>query len=87
MIALGREPGGGLVVMPGAFVVVHRAPIVLAAAQNNVPAVYYQSEFARDGGLFSYEVDNVHNVRRAASYADRILRGANGLTRSVPDKI
>jgi putative ABC transport system substrate-binding protein len=34
MIALGREPGGGLVVMPGAFVVVHRAPIVLAAARN-----------------------------------------------------
>jgi putative ABC transport system substrate-binding protein len=76
IIALGREPGGGLVVMPGVFVMAHRAPIILAAARNNVPAVYYQSEFARDGGLLSYGVDNVDNVRRAASYVDRILRGA-----------
>ena len=40
IIALGREPGGGLVVMPDAFTVAHRAPIILAAARNNVPAVY-----------------------------------------------
>jgi putative ABC transport system substrate-binding protein len=39
IIALGREPGGGLVVMPDTFTVVHRAPIILAAARNNVPAV------------------------------------------------
>jgi putative ABC transport system substrate-binding protein len=39
IIALGREPGGGLVVMADAFMVVHRAPIILAAARNNVPAV------------------------------------------------
>jgi putative ABC transport system substrate-binding protein len=38
--ALGREPGGGLVVMPGVFTYVRRAPIILAAARNNVPAVY-----------------------------------------------
>ena len=38
--ALGREPGGGLVVMPNAFMTVHRVPIILAAARNNVPAVY-----------------------------------------------
>jgi putative tryptophan/tyrosine transport system substrate-binding protein len=62
--------------MPDAFVVVHRAPIILAAARNNVPAVYYQSEFARDGGLLSYGVDNVDSLRRAASYVDRVLRGA-----------
>src|SRR5262249_44989432 len=39
IIALGREPGAGLVVMPDAFTDVHRAPIILAAARNNVPAV------------------------------------------------
>jgi putative ABC transport system substrate-binding protein len=39
IIALGREPGGGLVVMPDVFMVTHRAPIILAAARNNVPAV------------------------------------------------
>jgi putative ABC transport system substrate-binding protein len=48
----------------------------VAAARNNVPVVYPQSEFARDGGLLSYRVDNVDSVRRAASYVDRILRGA-----------
>jgi hypothetical protein len=37
---LGREPGGGLVVMPDGFMTAHRAPIISAAARNNVPAVY-----------------------------------------------
>jgi putative ABC transport system substrate-binding protein len=41
MIALGREPGGGLVVMPDFFMIAHRAPIILAAARNNLPAVYW----------------------------------------------
>ena len=49
---------------------------MLAAARNNVPAVYPLSDFARDGGLLSYGVDQVDTWRRAASYADRILRGA-----------
>jgi putative tryptophan/tyrosine transport system substrate-binding protein len=70
--AIGREPGGGLVVMSGG----RRAPIISAAARNNVPAVYGQSESARDGGLLSYGVDRVDLFRRAASYVDRILRGA-----------
>jgi putative ABC transport system substrate-binding protein len=74
--ALGRETKGGLVVMPGLFVNAHRAPIILAAARNNVPAVYGFSYFARDGGLLSYGVDPVDNLRRAATYVDRILRGA-----------
>jgi putative ABC transport system substrate-binding protein len=54
---------------------VHRAPILLAAARDNVPAVYSASEFVRDGGLLSYGVDQVDIFRRAASYVDRILRG------------
>jgi putative ABC transport system substrate-binding protein len=76
IIALGREPGGGLVVMPDVFTTVHRAPIISAAARNNVPTVYYESPFARDGGLLSYGVDRVDLFRRAATYVDRILRGA-----------
>jgi putative ABC transport system substrate-binding protein len=76
IIALGREPGGGLVVMPDVFTDVHREPIILAAARNNVPAVYALTGFARDGGLLSYGADLVDNFRRAASYVDRILRGA-----------
>jgi putative ABC transport system substrate-binding protein len=76
IIALGGEPGGGLVVMPDTFTVVYRAPIILAAARNNVPAVYQLSVFVRDGGLLSYGPDTVDIFRRAASYVDRILRGA-----------
>jgi putative ABC transport system substrate-binding protein len=75
IIALGREPGGGLVVMPDVFTNVHRAPIILAAARNNVPAVSWASTFARDGGLLSYGGDPVDLYRRAAPYVDRILRG------------
>jgi putative ABC transport system substrate-binding protein len=75
IIALGREKGGGLVVMPDIFMQVYRAPIILAAARNNVPAVYYLSAFARYGGLLSYGTDQVDQWRRAASYVDRILRG------------
>jgi putative ABC transport system substrate-binding protein len=76
IIALGREPGGGFVVFSDVFTVEHRAPIISAAARNNVPAVYANSEFVRDGGLLSYGNDRVENFRRAAGYVDRILRGA-----------
>jgi putative tryptophan/tyrosine transport system substrate-binding protein len=55
---------------------VHRAPIISAAARNNVPAVHGVSDFARDGGLLSYGPDPMDNWRRTAPYVDRILRGA-----------
>jgi putative ABC transport system substrate-binding protein len=76
IIALGCEPRGGLVVMPDIFALGHRAPIILLAARNNVPAVYPLSDFARDGGLLSYGPNQVDIWRRAATYVDRILRGA-----------
>jgi putative ABC transport system substrate-binding protein len=76
IIALGREPGGGLVVIPDVFTLAHRAPIISAAARNNVPAVYAYSYFARDGGLLSYGNDLTDIFRRGPSYVDRILRGA-----------
>jgi putative ABC transport system substrate-binding protein len=74
--ALGREPGGGLVVGPDVFMYAHRAVLILMAARNDVPAVYFFSDFARDGGLLSYAPDLVDQYRLAASYVDRILRGA-----------
>jgi putative ABC transport system substrate-binding protein len=74
--ALGREPGSGLVALSGAFLLAHRTPIISAAARNNVPAIFNVSAWARDGGLLSYGVDVVDIFRRAASYVDRILRGA-----------
>jgi putative ABC transport system substrate-binding protein len=73
IIALGREPG---VVIPDLFMRAHRTAIIAAAARNNVPAVYWLSEFAKDGGLLSYGADLLDSYRRAATYVDRILRGA-----------
>jgi putative ABC transport system substrate-binding protein len=76
MVSLGREPGGGLVVSTDPFMFDHRAPTILAAAQNNLPAVYWNDVFIRDGGLLSYAPDVRDGYRRSASYVDRILRGA-----------
>jgi putative ABC transport system substrate-binding protein len=76
IITLGREPGGGLVVMgAGGFTFSHRAAIISAAARNKVPALYRSSEFTRDGGLLSHAPDPVDSFRGAATYVDRILRG------------
>jgi putative ABC transport system substrate-binding protein len=75
MTSLGRQPGGGLVVVPDAFIQVHRAVIILLAARNNVPAVYARHFYVRDGGLLSYGPNIVDIFRRSASYVDRILRG------------
>ena len=47
---LGREAGGGLVIA-GGIANVYRAPIISAAARHNVPAVYWRSDYAGDGGL------------------------------------
>ena len=71
---LGSEPGGGLVIMPDVFMIEHHVPIISAAARYQVPAVYPQSVFAREGGLLYYGPPL--DVRPAANYVDRILRGA-----------
>jgi putative tryptophan/tyrosine transport system substrate-binding protein len=73
--AQSREPNGGLVVMPDTFTVGHRADITSLATRYLVPAVYWSHAFAEVGGLISYGPDVVDEFRRAASYADRILKG------------
>jgi putative ABC transport system substrate-binding protein len=75
MASLGREPGGGLIVVPDAFTTSHRKPIIELAAHHRLPAIYSLSFFAKDGGLLSYGVDILDLYRRAASYVDRILKG------------
>jgi putative tryptophan/tyrosine transport system substrate-binding protein len=77
ILALGREPGGGLFGMPDNFVEIHRALIIKLAAQHNVPAVYQTPVIARDGGLLSYGADFSDIFYRSARYVDSILRGAN----------
>jgi putative ABC transport system substrate-binding protein len=74
--AQAREPNGGLIVMPDSFMSVHRAEITSLAARYHLPAVYPFRFFAELGGLLSYGVDAADNFRRAATYVDRILKGA-----------
>jgi putative ABC transport system substrate-binding protein len=73
---LGREPDAGLVLMPDAFLLNHRAEIASLAARHGVPAIYPFRQFTEVGGLISYGNDGIDNCRRAAIYADRILKGA-----------
>jgi putative ABC transport system substrate-binding protein len=64
-----------LIVMPDSYNVVHRRRIIELSARHRVPAVYPYRYMAIDGGLMSYGVDLADMYRRAASHADRILRG------------
>jgi putative tryptophan/tyrosine transport system substrate-binding protein len=73
--ARAREPNGGLIVMPEPFTIAHRSEITSLAARYRLPAVYPIRFFAELGGLLSYGVDLTDNFRRAAAYADRILKG------------
>jgi putative ABC transport system substrate-binding protein len=70
-----RDQNTGLFLMPDTFLLVHRAEVISLAARYALPAVYPSSEFTRVGGLVSYGYDLLDNYRRAAIYADRILRG------------
>ena len=70
-----REPDGGLIVMPEAFMNVHRAEVTSLAAHYRLPAVYPRRFFAEVGGLLSYGNNLTDDFRRAAIYADRILKG------------
>jgi putative tryptophan/tyrosine transport system substrate-binding protein len=86
--ALGREPRGGLVVLPDSFITLHRAQITSLAARNNVPTVSNDDIFVKSGGLLSYGANIADEFRRAAVYVDRILRGAkvNDLPVQYPTK-
>jgi putative tryptophan/tyrosine transport system substrate-binding protein len=74
--ALAHEPNGGLIISPDAFTVTHRQQIITLAARYRLPTIYSERNFAVDGGLVSYGADYVDQFRQAASYVDRILRGA-----------
>ena len=77
MVSLGRQPGGGLIVLPDVFTSINRNEIVAIAARHRVPAVYPFRFFASSGGLMSYGTETTDLFRRAAAYVDRVLKGAN----------
>jgi ABC-type uncharacterized transport system substrate-binding protein len=71
-----REPNGGLIVMPDTFTDAHRAEITSLAARYGLPAICPFRFYAERGCLLSYGNEQIDNFRRAAQYADRILKGA-----------
>ena len=72
----GREPGGGFIMMPDSFNIVHRDRITALAAQYRLPAISPYRFAVREGSLMSYGVEQVELFRLAASYVDRLLKGA-----------
>src|SRR5262249_4591276 len=75
--SLARLPNGGAVLLPDSTSILHRDLAVMLAARHRLPAVYAFRFFVAAGGLMSYGTDIIEQYREAASYVDRILRGAN----------
>jgi ABC-type uncharacterized transport system substrate-binding protein len=71
-----HKPSAGLVVIPDAFTTRHRGEITALAARYHLPAIYWSRSFTEVGGLISYGPYIVDEYRRAALYADRILKGS-----------
>jgi putative ABC transport system substrate-binding protein len=83
--SLGTEPGRGMIVLPSVVAVANRGLIIALMARYRLPAVYEFPVFAREGGLISYGIDSVAQFRQAASYIDRILKGADPAELPVQD--
>jgi ABC-type uncharacterized transport system substrate-binding protein len=86
--ALGREPGGGLVMMADSFMGSHRARVIEQTARHKVLAIYPFRSASAEGGLLSYGPDFSDLYLQQGLYVDRILRGAkpNELPVQVPTK-
>ncbi len=74
---LAAAPGGGLILAPDAYTLVHRALIVRSTAHHRIPAIYSYQQVIKEGGLMSYGPETSDIFRRSASYIDRIFKGAN----------
>jgi putative ABC transport system substrate-binding protein len=71
-----REPNSGLIVMPDGFMNVHRAEVTSLAVRYRLPVIYPFRFFAELGGLLCYGSEQRDQFRLAATYVDRVLRGA-----------
>ena len=74
--AAARERAEGLIVLAGAMFFVHRSRLAALAIKHRLPSVYLLREHAEAGGLMTYGVDLRDLFRRAATYVDKILKGA-----------
>ena len=71
-----KMPNGALIVLPAAVTRQHRKQIISLAAKHRLPAIYPYAFFVTEGGLIAYGADLVDQFQHAATYVDRILRGA-----------
>jgi putative ABC transport system substrate-binding protein len=71
----GKEPGGGLIVLPSAPITANSKLIIALASRHRLPAIYPFRRYATEGGLVSYGIDLPDLFERAGSYVDRILKG------------
>jgi putative ABC transport system substrate-binding protein len=74
--AQAREPGAGLIALPDSFNVTHRDVIIAAASRHSLPLIG-TLQYASAGGLFAYWFNGIDLHAQAASYIDRILKGAS----------
>jgi putative tryptophan/tyrosine transport system substrate-binding protein len=86
--AFAQAPNGGLLLPPDTNTIIHRDFIIALAARHRLPAVYSDRLFVEAGGLMCYSINRADQFRAAASYVDRILRGAKpaDLPVQVPTK-
>jgi putative ABC transport system substrate-binding protein len=75
--AFARTPNGGLVLPPESTTILHRELVIALAARHHLPAVYSARFWVTAGGLMAYGTDQIDLFAQAASYVDRILRGAD----------
>jgi len=75
LAALASHRDGGFLVLPDFFTMANRAHLLAAIAESRLPSVFWSRVFVDEGGLMSYSTDSAEQLRRAASYIDRILRG------------
>jgi putative ABC transport system substrate-binding protein len=66
----------GLLTLPSGILISQRSQIVELAAKNRIPAIYHTNQFIEPGGLMFYGVNLLDLDRRAATYVDKILKGA-----------
>jgi putative ABC transport system substrate-binding protein len=85
-----RQPNGGLILPTDAFTRLHQKLVTDAAARHHLPSISADPDFPKDGGLMYYgaRISTVDQFRQAATYVDRILKGAKpgDLPVQLPDK-
>ena len=74
--AMTRERAQALFVAAGVLTTEHRKSLVDLAARNRIPAMWGERQFVEVGGLMSYAVNFYDEIRRAAAYVSKILKGA-----------